>query len=143
MKTTPRQRKRWRNGAEAMPKGVSLMLIDDLDEALSRVERLRVAGEKLLHSLGEYVRQSMHANPEWRDGIEAMEAAQHDETSEANVAGTKPSGSGLQNLASPEIATSAILAPAEAPKGRDFHHPLCRQETIWHCVYGCTVGRFS
>jgi hypothetical protein len=33
------------------------------------------AGEELLRSLGEFTRQSMHANPEWKSGIEAMEKA--------------------------------------------------------------------
>lgn len=37
--------------------------------------RLREAGRSLLTSLGEFVRQSMHANPEWRDGIAAIEEA--------------------------------------------------------------------
>jgi hypothetical protein len=31
------------------------------------------ASSALLHSLGEYVRQSMHANPEWRSGVQAAE----------------------------------------------------------------------
>lgn len=33
------------------------------------------AAERLVQSLGEYVRQSMHATPEWRGGIEAIESA--------------------------------------------------------------------
>jgi hypothetical protein len=36
---------------------------------------LASAGRSLLASLGEYVRQTMHGNPEWRDGIVHMEAA--------------------------------------------------------------------
>lgn len=33
------------------------------------------AASRLIASLGEYVRQSMTFNPEWRDGIDAIEAA--------------------------------------------------------------------
>lgn len=33
------------------------------------------AAERLLESLGEYVRQSMHANREWSDGVRAIDAA--------------------------------------------------------------------
>jgi len=46
--------------------------------AVSLSGALRVlveASDALLHSLGEYVRQSMHANPEWRSGVAETEAA--------------------------------------------------------------------
>ena len=37
-------------------------------------EVVREAG-KLLDSLGEYVRQTMHANPEWTEGVKSLDAA--------------------------------------------------------------------
>jgi hypothetical protein len=39
-----------------------------------RLLRLQKAARALLESLGEYVRQSMHSNPEWASGIKALEA---------------------------------------------------------------------
>jgi hypothetical protein len=36
---------------------------------------LALASQELLHSLGEYIRQSMHMNPEWRSGITMVEQA--------------------------------------------------------------------
>jgi hypothetical protein len=44
----------------------------DLEAA---VARLKNAGKALLDSLGEYVRQSMYSNPEWKSGIAAMQLA--------------------------------------------------------------------
>ena len=43
--------------------------------ALTDDDALADAATRLLDSLGEYVRQSMHANPEWADGVRAVEAA--------------------------------------------------------------------
>lgn len=53
--------------------------IDRLDRererAVKDMEGMRRSARSLLHSLGEYVRQSMHSNPEWRAGIVAVESA--------------------------------------------------------------------
>ena len=41
----------------------------------SLAEGVAVQAEALLHSLGEYVRQTMDSNPEWRDGVRGLENA--------------------------------------------------------------------
>lgn len=38
-------------------------------------DRIEDGARELLHSLGEYVRQAMHASPEWRSGIDAIQDA--------------------------------------------------------------------
>ena len=48
---------------------------EELNDERAENERLREAAKLLLESLEEYVRQSMHFNPEWRAGIKAIEAA--------------------------------------------------------------------
>ncbi len=50
-------------------------LAEALDVERARAAKLAEAGNLLLESLGEYIRQSMHFNPEWREGIDAMKAA--------------------------------------------------------------------
>jgi hypothetical protein len=46
-------------------------------EDRGREEAKKVVGEaeRLLYSLGEYVRQTMSANPEWSQGVASLEAA--------------------------------------------------------------------
>lgn len=46
-----------------------------VEEHERRAIDIASAGEALLGSLGEYARQSMYFNPEWKSGIVAMEAA--------------------------------------------------------------------
>lgn len=51
------------------------LYVSQLAEAQAGASVMREAGHSLLESLGEYVRQSMHGNPEWRAGIVAIERA--------------------------------------------------------------------
>ena len=51
--------------------------------AEARASRLAAALEKLLESLGEYVRQSMDQNPEWSAGVRKARAALTDSAAEA------------------------------------------------------------
>jgi hypothetical protein len=44
-------------------------------DIVAKAKRVAEEAEKLLHSLGEYVRQSMHENPEWRDGVVSLREA--------------------------------------------------------------------
>ena|GEM_PF-4977835 len=42
------------------------------------------------------------------------------------------------------MAAAALSQPAPTEKKLPItHHPSCRQETVWRCVCGCTVGRFA
>lgn len=54
-------------GADAVAHAVGLLQ--------GQAAALQAGGKALLESLGEYVRQSMHFNREWRSGIVAIEAA--------------------------------------------------------------------
>jgi hypothetical protein len=47
----------------------------DIEKVHRDAAAMRRAGHALLASLGEFVRQSMHANPEWRSGIVDFENA--------------------------------------------------------------------
>ena len=50
-------------------------MLADRDKAELDAIAIALAARSLLESLGEYVRQSMHLNPEWRSGIVAVESA--------------------------------------------------------------------
>lgn len=50
-------------------------LTEEQARAAAESQEIADAAEKLLESLGEYIRQSMHANREWSEGIRAIEAA--------------------------------------------------------------------
>jgi len=54
---------------------VVLKLAADLEATRARERALLEAGTALLNSIGEYVRQSMDMNPEWRPGIHELTAA--------------------------------------------------------------------
>lgn len=48
-------------------------LLTLLDQKSKEIEDLVASGRTILDSLGEYVRQSMHQNPEWREGALALD----------------------------------------------------------------------
>lgn len=60
-------------------------VVAKLDASERAASAMRNAGELLLESLEEYVRQSMHSNPEWRAGIVAIEAALKSDAGRAYV----------------------------------------------------------
>lgn len=64
-----------RNPEQWMPiQEARKVLLTTLGELDKENEGLAKEGTKLIASLGEYIRQSMTANPEWRGGILEMEA---------------------------------------------------------------------
>lgn len=63
------------NSDANMPPEIIAMLMDKRDEAVAQATVMRGAANALLESLGEYMRQSMDLNPEWRPGLHAMVAA--------------------------------------------------------------------
>ncbi len=57
--------------------GCLVMLHDQADvlcALINESQAIANAAGSLLYSLGEYVRQSMDMNPEWRSGIRAVES---------------------------------------------------------------------
>ena len=51
----------------------AIMAEQRADSLAADLDELETSARSLLTSLGEYVRQSMEFNPEWRDGIQAIQ----------------------------------------------------------------------
>lgn len=102
----------------------------DLADARRENEELVHAGDALEDSLGEYVRQSMDENPEWRSGVLAWRVASLTAKRRARGLGPRPQDHEVsKTLSSAEFAQHLLRALPLASHEDSVIDQLCRWMT--------------